>query len=56
MMVALLKICSKEELDEGDEKIGTAIEVSESEKKRQIIRDKIKTVAMISIVFNILRK
>lgn len=53
MMVALLSICSKEELDSSSDDVS---DPTESEKKRQIIRNKIKAVGKIAIVFNTLRR
>jgi serine/threonine-protein phosphatase 2B catalytic subunit len=50
MLLAMLNICSKKELDEDDDE-----EDHEAEAKKQIIKNKIKAVGKLSIVFNTLR-
>lgn len=59
MLVAVLRCCSKEELDEGsDEKdamVSPQAAAPEAAERRKIIRNKILAVARISRVFSLLR-
>ncbi|KAI8900854.1 Metallo-dependent phosphatase-like protein [Globomyces pollinis-pini] len=50
MLLGILNICSKQELEDDD-----AEDLTEAELRRQVIRNKIKAVGKLSIVFNTLR-
>ncbi|KAJ3101236.1 3',5'-cyclic-nucleotide phosphodiesterase (PDEase) (3':5'-CNP), partial [Physocladia obscura] len=54
MLIAILNICSKEELD--DEKIMVVDEVFEQEARKQVIKNKILAVGRMARVFNVLRE
>ncbi|KAJ3130608.1 3',5'-cyclic-nucleotide phosphodiesterase (PDEase) (3':5'-CNP) [Physocladia obscura] len=54
MLIAILNICSKEELD--DEKIMVMDEVSEQEVRKHVIKNKILAVGRMARVFNVLRE
>lgn len=55
MLIAVLNICSKEELDDvdGDDASSTQ---SENEARRNVVRNKIKAVGKMARVFGVLRQ
>lgn len=56
MLLALLNVCSKEELEESDEESSVpATPVEESAERRRVIKNKILAVGRMSRVFALLR-
>eukprot|EP00158_Paraphelidium_tribonemae_P005815 Partr_v1_DN27540_c0_g1_i1_m30639 putative serine threonine-protein phosphatase len=56
MLVSVLSVCSKDELDEQDASAGVVEPLSEAEIRRNVIRNKIKAVGKMARVFSVLRE
>ncbi|KAI8621352.1 serine/threonine-protein phosphatase 2B catalytic subunit A1 [Chytriomyces sp. MP71] len=50
MLIGILESCSKEELDNGEK-----IELSESDARKQVVKNKIKAIGRMAVVFKVLR-
>ncbi|KAI8836062.1 Metallo-dependent phosphatase-like protein [Chytriomyces cf. hyalinus JEL632] len=51
MLLGILDSCSKEELDNGEK-----IELSESDARKQVVKNKIKAIGRMAVVFKVLRE
>ncbi|TPX62007.1 hypothetical protein SpCBS45565_g07113 [Spizellomyces sp. 'palustris'] len=56
MLLSILNICSKEELEEGKVQVPEADEPTEQEARRQVIKNKIRAVGRMSRTFQVLRQ